>query len=155
MIIRLASLSDVETLIKMRMDFTLEYNENLIISENVYKEYYQETKEFLERAVESRQWFIWVAEIDAKVVSHIYLELINKVPRPGKTTNPFVYMTNVYTLPQYRSKGIGSKLLEHIKDWSKVNKYEFIIVWPSDNSIKFYKSNEYIHCKEPMELMLE
>lgn len=150
-IIRLAALDDVETLIKMRMDFTLEHSSNLIISENAYKEYYEETKDFLERAIESNQWFIWVAELENKLVSHIFLELIYKVPRPGKKTNPFVYMTNVYTLPEFRGRGIGSKLLQHINTWSKRRNYEFIIVWPSDNSIEFYKGNGYIHCKEPME----
>lgn len=154
MIIRLAALDDVETLIKMRMDFTLEHRSNLIISENAYKEYYEETKDFLVRAIESNQWFIWVAELENKLVSHIFLELIYKVPRPGKKTNPFVYMTNVYTLPEFRGRGIGSKLLQHINTWSKGRNYEFIIVWPSDTSIEFYKGNGYVHCKEPMELML-
>jgi len=155
MIIRLASYSDIEALIKMRLDFTLEYSTNLIISESMYEEYYKETKLFLEKAIESKQWFIWIVEVNNEVVSHIFLELIHKVPRPGGKTNPFVYMTNVYTLPQFRSQGIGSKLLEHIKNWSKGNNYEFIIVWPSDKSIDFYKNNEYVHCIEPMELMLE
>ncbi|GMK37188.1 N-acetyltransferase [Paenibacillus sp. CCS19] len=153
--IRLATHKDVESLIKMRLDFTLEYNQSLTISEETFNEYYKETKKFLEEAIVSNQWFIWVAEIDESVVSHIFLELINKVPRPGKKTNPFVYMTNVYTLPNYRGKGIGSKLLKQIKEWSKENNYEFIIVWPSDNSIDFYKRNGYINCTEPLELMLE
>ncbi|MGM0883038.1 MAG: N-acetyltransferase family protein [Bacillota bacterium] len=155
MLIRMAEHSDIEALIKMRLDFTLEYNADLIITESIFEEYYQETKKFLESAIESKQWYIWVAEINGIIVSHIFLELIAKVPRPGRRTNPFVYMTNVYTLPYYRGKGIGSELLCKIKDWSKANHFEFIIVWPSDEGIEFYRKNEYVHCKEPMELMLE
>jgi GNAT superfamily N-acetyltransferase len=151
----MAQHSDIEALIKMRLDFTMEHNNALIITESVYEEYHQVTKQFLENAIDSKQWYIWVAEDNGSIVSHIFLELIHKVPRPGKKTNPFVYMTNVYTLPHYRSKGIGSELLSKIKDWSKTNHYEFIIVWPSDEGIKFYRKNEYVHCKEPMELMLD
>jgi len=155
MIIRLARLTDIESLIKMRFDFTIEYNPRLQITEDMYEEYYQEIRDFLVGAIDSKQWYIWVAEDAGEIVSHIFLELINKVPRPGKKTNPFVYMTNVYTLIEYRGKGIGSNILQMIKDWSMANNYEFIIVWPSDNGIDFYKRNNYIHCSEPMELMLE
>lgn len=154
MLIRMAEHSDIEALIKMRLDFTLEHNTDLNITESVYMKYHQETKHFLENSIGSKQWYIWVAEVNGVIVSHIFLELIAKVPRPGRKTNPFVYMTNVYTQPYYRGKGIGSELLCKIKDWSKANHFEFIIVWPSDKSIEFYSKNEYVHCKEPMELML-
>ncbi|PWV94471.1 putative N-acetyltransferase YhbS [Paenibacillus cellulosilyticus] len=153
--IRLATDDDIEKLIQMRLDFTLEYNSKLEITDKVYADYHSEIKGFLKKAINSQQWFIWVAEDENIVVSHIYLELINKVPRPGKKTNPFVYMTNVYTLPSFRGQGIGSTLLTQIKEWAAENEYEFIMVWPSENSVEFYQRNDYIHCKEPMELMLE
>jgi GNAT superfamily N-acetyltransferase len=153
--IRLAAESDIESLIKMRLDFTLEHNTALSITENIYEEYYREIKEFLVEAISSDKWFMWVAEEDELIVSHIFLELINKVPRPGRKTNPFVYMTNVYTLPDYRGHGIGSRLLQRIEEWSRQNKFEFIIVWPSDEGIAFYRKNKYAPSTEPMELMLE
>ncbi|WP_240335300.1 GNAT family N-acetyltransferase [Paraliobacillus sediminis] len=64
----------------------------------------------LENARNSGQWFIWVAEENGEIVSHIFIELIHKVPRPGRVIYPFVYMTNVFTSKEYRNKGIGSKL---------------------------------------------
>lgn len=96
------------------------------------------------------QWFIWVAEENGLIVSHVYLELIHKVPRPGRVTHPFVYMTNVYTLKKYRSRGIGSKIMSAISEWVKEKENEFIIVWPSDESVEFYKRNRYEHCQEAM-----
>lgn len=84
-------------------------------------------------------------------VAYIYIELIRKVPRPGRVTNPFAYMTNVYTLPEYRGKGIGSILITKVNEWAAKMNYEFIIVWPSDTGIEFYSRNGYSLCKEPME----
>jgi GNAT superfamily N-acetyltransferase len=98
---------------------------------------------------------VWVAELDGLIVSHIYLEKIYKVPRPGRITHPFIYMTNVYTIPEYRGKGIGSKLIKEIEEWSRKQEFEFIIVWPSDWSVEFYQRNGYKHCSEPVELVLE
>lgn len=84
-------------------------------------------------------------------MSHIFIELIQKVPRPGRTTYPFAYMTNVYTVPDYRNKGVGEKLLTSVNNWIKENNYEFVMVWPSDEAVNFYKKNGYVHCTEPME----
>jgi GNAT superfamily N-acetyltransferase len=149
--IRLAQEKDIGPLINMRWDFTLEdYPEMGVGIE--YSSFEEECRVFLKNALEGSQWKIWVAEENGQVVSHIFIELINKVPRPGRVTNPFAYMTNVYTLPEYRGIGVGSKLLTTVNDWAKKMNYEFIIVWPSETSIEFYGRNGYTHCKEPMEL---
>lgn len=148
--IRLAEMADIDQLVKMRWDFTLEdYPE---MGDGIeYILFERECREFLESALESGRWFAWIAEKEGVILSHIYIELIHKVPRPGRVTNPFAYMTNVYTVPEYRGKGVGSRLLSRVNEWSTERNFEFIIVWPSDTSIEFYERNGYSHCKEPME----
>ncbi|MFC5985649.1 GNAT family N-acetyltransferase [Marinicrinis lubricantis] len=148
--IRLAEKADIDQLICMRWDFTYEHKPALKAS---YEPFDAECRTFLEEAISGNQWFIWVADIDGTIVSHIYIERIEKVPRPGRITHPFVYMTNVYTIPSCRSKGIGSKLLQHVKKWGREQRFEFMIVWPSDDAISFYRRNGFDHCKEPMEFM--
>lgn len=149
--IRLAEPKDIKQLARMRWDFTIEHDENRRVDQTQYDAFEKECQAFLENALKSGQWFIWIAEENKKIVSHIYTELIHKVPRPGRITYPFVYMTNVYTIPDHRNKGIGSRLISAINEWVKENKYEFIIVWPSEDSINYYKKNGYVHCTEPME----
>lgn len=149
--IRLAEEKDIKQLIKMRWDCTIEHDETNKIEKTSFHNFENECQTFLEDALNESQWFIWVAEENDKILSHIYIELIQKVPRPGRITYPFAYMTNVYTIPEYRNQGIGSKLLSTINRWAKENNYEFIIVWPSDDSIQYYKKNGYSHCTEPME----
>lgn len=148
--IRLAERKDIDQLVRMRWDFTMEDYEDKLKESN-FEAFHLECSTFLENAIESDTWFIWVAEEGTKIVSHIYIELIQKVPRPGRITFPFAFMTNVYTVQDFRNKGIGSNLITAINDWVKSKKYEFIIVWPSDESIDYYKKNGYKHCKEPME----
>lgn len=147
--IRLAEVKDIDQLIKMRWDFTIEHAESK--KDESFNDFEKECWLFLENAINGGQWFIWVAEENGKVVSHIFIELIQKVPRPGRITYPFAYVTNVYTIPEYRNKGIGSKVHELINTWIKENNYEFVIVWPSDEAINYYKKNGYVHCTEPME----
>ena len=146
--IRFAKKEDIDSLIKMRWDFTLEYRSN--INENEYDSFYEECNDFLLDAITNDNWLIWVAEKDKKIVSHIFIELIHKVPRPGRKTYPFAYMTNVYTLPEFRNQGIGSKLMRELNDWMKKKNYELIIVWPGEESVNFYKRNGFKNCQEPM-----
>lgn len=146
---RLAEEKDIEQLIRMRWDFTIEYDESK--KEESYHDFEKECQQFLKEALASDKWFIWIAEENGKIASHIYIELIQKVPRPGRITYPFAYMTNVYTVPEYRNTGIGSKVLSSINKWVKENNFEFVIVWPSNESINYYKKNGYVHSTEPME----
>lgn len=147
--IRLAEPYDIDSLVRMRWDFTYEHNPNIEAS---YADFQEECSAFLHTAMSNGKWFIWVVEVDDRIVSHIYIELIDKVPRPGRITHPFAYMTNVYTIPDYRSKGIGGQLLKCIEEWGRGKQHEFIIVWPSEDAVPFYARNGYKHCNEPMEL---
>ncbi|TQR15654.1 GNAT family N-acetyltransferase [Psychrobacillus soli] len=149
--IRFAERRDIEQLTQMRWDFTLETHDTKSFEESDFELFELEFRAFLENAISSGSWFIWVVEEQEKIVSHIYIELIQKVPRPGRITYPFAFMTNVFTVQEFRNKGIGSNLIKFINEWAKSKKYEFIIVWPSDESISYYKKNGYRHCKEPME----
>lgn len=149
MIIRLAEAKDVDQLIKMRWDFTIERDESK--KDASFTAFEKECYSFFEKAFTSGQWFAWVVEVAGKIVSHIYIELIQKVPRPGRVTHPFAYLTNVYTVPEYRNMGVGSKLLSFINEWIKENDYEFVIVWSSDEAISFYQKNGYVYCQEPFE----
>ncbi len=153
--IRQAELKDIEQLIKMRWDFTVEYDVKGKVKESENIRFKEVCKNFLLDALNNQRWIIWVAEVNGEIVSHIYLELIQKVPRPGRITKPFVYMTNVYTVKKFRGNGIGSKLIAHVNNWSMDKKYEFIIVWPSEESIEFYKTNGYKNCKEPLEYVFD
>jgi GNAT superfamily N-acetyltransferase len=148
--VRMATYDDIDALIKMRFDFSCEHDESITLDD--YPEFELRCREFLKSALSSNSnWRIWVAEVDARVVAHMFVQLVEKVPRPGKVSPPFGYVTNVYTLPSYRTQKIGSKIHDEIAKWAREEKWDFLIVWPSDNSVTFYERNGFSKCKEAME----
>jgi GNAT superfamily N-acetyltransferase len=149
--IRKASMGDIESLVLMRWEFTLEYQPG--VSDH-FELFATECRIFLEQALLGDRWYIWVAEMEGVIAAHAYIQLIDKVPRPGRITYPYAYMTNVYTDRSYRSRGIGSQLLKAVHGWAKENSFEFIIVWPSEDSREFYERNGYKLCNDPMELKI-
>ncbi|TLS52835.1 GNAT family N-acetyltransferase [Paenibacillus antri] len=140
---------DIPHLIKMRFDFTAESKE---IDASLYEAFYQECLAFFEETKDTKRWYIWVAELEGELVSHIYVELIDTVPRPGRKKSPWGYVTNVYTVPEYRSQGIGGKIMDEIKQWAKENGVTFFIVWPSEASVDFYRRHGFEKAEEAMEL---
>ena len=139
---------DIPQLIKMRFDFTAETYE---IDPNTYDDFVIECGAFLEAIVESTRWHVWVAEVKGVIVSHIFVEIIDTVPRPGRKKSPYGFITNVYTIPEYRSQGIGGEILEIINEWSKEIGLTFLTVWPSEASTEFYRRHGFDKSKEMME----
>ncbi|MFD2614986.1 GNAT family N-acetyltransferase [Paenibacillus gansuensis] len=147
--IRLATLDDIEELVQMRWDYTLE--EQLLTTAS-FAEFHDTCSTFLRKAMESGDWHIWVADIGNRIVSHMYLQFIHKVPRPGKSPDPrFGYVTNVYTRPTFRGQGIGTKIHIALETWSKENEVEFLILWPSSHSVEFYERNGFVRSEEALE----
>jgi GNAT superfamily N-acetyltransferase len=99
-------------------------------------------------------WVVWVAELEGKLVSHIFIQIIDTVPRPGRSYSPYGYVTNVYTIPEHRSKGIGSMIMEQINHWSKENNLTFLMVCPSETSVEFYERHGFARTIEVMENQL-
>ena len=86
----------------------------------------------------SRDWYIWCAVQDDLILSHVYIQRIQKVPKPSAPMDAFGYVTNVYTRPSQRGKGIGSNVMKHVKAWAHEEDLEFLVLWPSQASIPFW-----------------
>ena len=84
--IRLAAPPDIHALVEMRRDFTFEDPE---VNEGAnHVGFEADCADFLEDAISSGRWHIWVAELDGRIVSHAFVALIDKVPRPVRGRVP-------------------------------------------------------------------
>jgi GNAT superfamily N-acetyltransferase len=81
----------------------------------------------------------FVAESEYRIVATLSIVKVNKLPHPRDMRGQWGYLTNVYTLPDYRNQGIGSRLLAVAKNWAEFEQLELLIVWPSDRSFPFYE----------------
>lgn len=102
--------------------------------------------EFIEFMQTNKDYIVFVVEENEQIISAMFVNLITKVPKPNRKTNSLAYLTNVHTMREYRNKGIGTKLLKYIKTYLEEQGCEMIIVWPSDNSVRWYKRNGF--CSE-------
>jgi GNAT superfamily N-acetyltransferase len=100
---------------------------------------------------------VWVAEREGRLVSQIWVQVIHKVPRPGRFEghNRYGYVTNVYTEPDLRGQGIGGRLLERVVQWAREQRLEFLVVWPSEESVRFYERGGFHASPDALELQFE
>lgn len=108
---------------------------------------------FLRPALESGLWAVFVVEQKpGRLIGNIYLQIIRKIPRPARRRNTYGYITNVFIEPEWRNGGVGGVLLEQVISWARERDLEFLVLWPSELSVEFYKRHGFSQGGEAMEL---
>jgi GNAT superfamily N-acetyltransferase len=133
---RQATLADVRALAAARWAFRLEGGETPVESEASFFVRYEE---FVLKALNSGQWTYWVAEeAEGEIVAHMAVCVVESIPRPARLSDQWGYLTDCYTRPAARNRGVGRELLAHVTAWARARDLEMLIVWPSDASQSFY-----------------
>jgi ribosomal protein S18 acetylase RimI-like enzyme len=143
--IRPATSDDIEQLVELRRRFTFEDGRG-----DERPEFEDECRSFLDEAIATGRWRIWVACVGPQIVSHLFVALIDKVPRPTRENRRIAYLTNVYTVPEYRNRGIGARLLVAAQADAASHDVELIVVWPSDESLGFYRDRGFESERDPL-----
>ena len=112
-------------------------------------------KEFIEFLNEHKEYKVFVASDNDVVISSMFVYIIPKTPKPNRKQKYISYLTNVYTLKEYRNKKIGTELLTYIKDCLAKEDCELIFAWPSVNSVNWYLRNDFIRQNEMFECSVD
>lgn len=107
--------------------------------------------EFITFVEEHREYKIFVAEQDGIILSAMFVYIIPKIPKPNGHAKYIAYLTNVFTLKEYRNKGIGTKILSAIKEYLVEIQCELIFAWPADKSVHWYEKNGFDNENESFE----
>lgn len=131
---RTADESDVNTLAEMRWEFQIEDNDlSPIVSKT---EFIEVCSGFLRQGLIQKNWVYWIAELEGEIVSHIFVQRVRGVPRPFWLNNAYGYVSNVYTKPAYRRRGIGSQLMQHVLNWARHQEIDVLIDYEAVGGVK-------------------
>jgi GNAT superfamily N-acetyltransferase len=149
-LIRQAVAEDVDRLADLRWAFRAEDGEEPAVSEDgfrvAYRMFFSESRE--------RGRVHFVAEIDEAIVSTLVIQKVAMVPRPKRIRDEWGYVTDNYTLPELRGRGIGKAVLAYAIAWAREQDLELLIVWPSDDAVRHYERAGFRPDNDVMELVL-
>lgn len=80
----------------------------------------------------------FVAERNGELVGMLNLLVFERMPKPGKEPSHWVYLGNVYVLPEFRNAGIGAQLVQEAIAFSRGIKAARMVLSPSPASRNFY-----------------
>jgi GNAT superfamily N-acetyltransferase len=132
---RMADARDAAALAALRWDFRMEEGGPSAMGRD---EFIAACSAVLVEELASGQWAYWVADDEGQLVAMIFVRRIRKVPKPLRLHDEFAYVTNVYTRPAYRNRGVGTELMGHVVAWAREQDFENLIVWPSERAVSFY-----------------
>ena len=112
-------------------------------------------EEFVEFLNVHKEYQVFVACDNDVIISSMFVYVIPKTPKPNRKQKYISYLTNVYTLKEYRNMKIGTELLTYIKEYLAKEDCELIFVWPSQNSVNWYVRNDFKQEDEIFECSLE
>ncbi|HEX9596641.1 MAG TPA: GNAT family N-acetyltransferase [Anaerolineales bacterium] len=151
-VIRRAMPQDAPELAQMRWDDSIE---NGTVATQPGAEFAASYNKFVRGALASHNWFIWLAESDGRIVAHIYVQIVDMVPRPGRFAARWGYVAAVYTVPEQRGKGIGSHLLQSVMQWAREEGLESLLLWSNGRSISLYERAGFACNPDVLELDLD
>lgn len=141
--IRIAEPKDYIELANIRWEHKAE--DDIVYGENNVADAEKEgfIQDFVNFLYHDSTYQIYILEMDNRIISQIYVQLIRKVPKPNKKESYIAYLTNAHTINGYRSKGYGTQLLEEIIRDLKKTSCEMAFLWPSEKSVNWYHRNNF------------
>lgn len=150
MVCREANIDDLDELVRIRMDylrteFTMDSIEEERLSESI--------RAYLTEAI-NKTFFAYCAFADESIVSSVFLSISVRPPNPRYSNGMSGYISNVYTNPIYRRRGIAQDLMEQTIRKAEIIGLCSLELIASDMGRKLYEKIGFTDNNKNMRLML-
>lgn len=135
--IRIATFNDIDSLVQLRIRLLYESNTNI---ENYdWDIYSQVLRFFYYDGLSNGKVIAYIAEENKKIVATSIMCFYNITPLLYNLDGKMALLTDMYTIPECRNKGLGTSLLNSIMEQAKKLGYKKIVLNATDSGRKLYK----------------
>lgn len=149
--IRRAGIEDIDQVIAQRMVFLREMHPEM---SDPGPEFVDLTRKYVAEKLPTGEFLVWFAEEDGQIVGTGGLIFWHRPPTFGYRTDLHAYILNMYTLPEWRGKGVGTMLLQHVIDYVKTTPASRIGLQASDMGRPLYERFGFVASGDAMTLNL-
>lgn len=151
MVVRKASIEDLDALYENRMHFTqIMRNYEITLTE----EFKQNSYAYMKEHIANDTFAAWIIEEDGIVASTAMVSYYQKMPMVSNPSGICGYILNVYTHPDYRRKGYASLLLQTIIDDAKERNVGVLNLLASDMGRPVYEKLGFLPLTNDMSYRL-
>ena len=148
--IRLATVGDVDELIRLRLDFLEEVGSLKAGADG--GELGAAMRDYLVRKMPSGEFLAWVAESEGAIVATSGVTIFERPPNGGNIAGLEAYLSNMYTLPAWRGRGVGTALVGTIVAHFKTTRVKRIWLHATDQGRPVYAKAGFVPSETDMEL---
>lgn len=119
------------------------FDEDLAPGDRIIDRYFQE----LMSRVESTAGAVFVAEVDGNLVGYVCLWGRVAPEDPDERADPYSFMAELFVQPEYRSLGVGRRLVEQAErhaDACGTYKIELKVLARNESAMRFYASLGFV-----------
>ena len=135
--IRIATINDIDILVKLRMELLDEVNNNI---ENYnWGKYSQILRSYYNDGLSNKNVIAFLSEENRNIVAMSMMCFCNVVPSLFNLDGKIAFITDMYTIPEYRNKGLGMNLLNNIMEYAKKLGCSKVILNATDSGRALYE----------------
>ena len=145
---RKATPDDASLLAQTRVQFLNEVNSNSTGDDN--EELFINNKIYFEKAFQDKSFVAWIAFDNNEIAATSGLTLFSLPPNRSCPDGKVAYISNMYTLPNYRGKSIASHIFSLIMNEAKGLGYTKVILHATDLGRPIYTKFGFVDSKDEM-----
>ena len=149
-VIRRATPADIEALARLRLALLREMGN--VRDESQEVPLLDALRDYFQRTMSTDEFLAWVAEAEGETVAISGLVFFERPPDAGNPAGVEAYLMNMYTLPAWRGRGLGSALLDEIIGFVRTTPARRISLHATDVGRPVYESAGFRAATSVMEL---
>ncbi len=148
--IRLATTDDADDLVRLRLIFLREVGSlNGAVDDGELR---VAIRDYLARKMPTGEFLAWVAESGDGMVGTSGVTLFERPPNGANLAGLEAYLSNMYTVPSWRGKGIGTALVTTIIGHLKGTRVRRIWLHATEQGRPLYEKAGFVISEKEMEL---
>jgi GNAT superfamily N-acetyltransferase len=146
-----ATLDDVDELVQLRLKLFRETGD--LISDEPLPELIEATRMYLLKNIPTERFLAWIAVAEGRIVGMSGLVFLEKPPTDRNRYGVEAYIMNMYTVPEWRSKGVATSILNELIHFVKTTKARRIWLNTTQDGRHMYERAGFIFTSQDMELV--